>query len=210
MIFVNFTFYLVYIDDCEERPLNLLKTGDLLFVRTDNTDALSRQIAAATQITTTERTMNYTHVGFLEEATANCFWVMHASPRKGCCREALADFLQENQTGVDAYRLQGQQIDYTAVTQRARQLLGSPYNFSFIADQPGYYCSEFICTIFKQAKLFKSIPMQFGPDKQILPAWQDYYQQLKLSVPVGQFGSSPNSLIAQTFPQHLKFIARIV
>ncbi|KRL07070.1 YiiX/YebB-like N1pC/P60 family cysteine hydrolase [Liquorilactobacillus hordei] len=174
-----------------------LKTGDLLFVP-DTHEDLSQIIAKSTMNETDlslKTCQNYTHVGVLEyNSKYNDFFVLHATPIKGCIRETLTVFLNNQQT-IDVYRLKKSTISHKTAIQRGKKLLGEPYNSSFIAEQPGYYCSEFICALYKN--VFAQTPMSFGPNGSILPEWHDYYKKLDLPIPNKLPGSSPNSLLSQ-------------
>ena len=90
------------------------------------------------------------------------------------------------------------QIDAVSVRRRAENLLGQPYNRTFLPDGQGLYCSQFIATILP---IFDMIPMRFddesGKDGASVSAyWQDYFADLGVSVPVGQPGTNPNQIAA--------------
>ncbi|WP_050999225.1 YiiX/YebB-like N1pC/P60 family cysteine hydrolase [Liquorilactobacillus vini] len=183
-----------------------LKSGDLLFIQA-STEKLSRLIAASTQADMNQS--NYTHVALVKRQNGNYF-VLHVAPEYGCVRQTLTFFLADHpKQAIDVYRLTATKIDFEQVITRAESLLGQPYNHSFIKDQPGYYCSEFICEVFKPAAIFHEQPMCFGSQQTILPAWHAYYQRLGLPIPVGQLGSSPNSLIKENVPQNLAWLGRL-
>ena len=169
-----------------------LQNGDLLFVGS-TTEQFSQMIAQSTQPDT--ETFNYTHVGIVE-ITADAVFVLHASPDLGSVRQPLNSFLMAQTGNVDLYRLKAS-FDSDSVIVKAKTLLGQPYNWSFIASEPGFYCSEFIETAFSAIENpFKKIAMTFGPDDSILPEWQTYYAKLGLPVPNGEPGTKPNALIS--------------
>lgn len=183
-----------------------LKSGDLLFVQS-STEKFSRLIAASTEYDSNK--INYTHVA-LAVKQAGKYFVLHADQKRGCIRQTLAVFLAERpKQAIDVYRLVNVKIDFDQVLSKAEALLGQPYNHSFIKEQPGYYCSEFICKIFKESKVFHEVPMKFGPNGTILSSWEKYYQQLGLPIPIGQLGSSPNLLIKQAGVTELKFCGHL-
>ncbi|MGO1337325.1 MAG: YiiX/YebB-like N1pC/P60 family cysteine hydrolase [Leuconostoc fallax] len=177
--------------------------GDLLFVQASQ-QPLSQMIAQSTQNQTTVN-VNYTHVAILEKSHDN-FFVMHATHNKGCIRQKLTDFLHDQDTNVDVYRLCQKKLNYNTIINRAKALLGSPYNTSFDPDEPGYYCSSFIYEIFKPEHFFNLIPMQFGPRNTVLPDWKRYYALLHLPIPNGKLGNNPNSLLQD---QRFKLISQI-
>ena len=183
-----------------------LKSGDLLFIQA-STEKLSRLIAASTQADMNQP--NYTHVALVKRQGRD-YLVLHADPEYGCVRQALTFFLADHpKQAIDVYRLTATKIDFEQVITRAESLLGQPYNHSFIKDQPGYYCSEFICEVFKPAAIFHEQPMHFGPHNTILPEWQTYYHRLSLPVPNSQRGSSPNYLIKENVPQNLEWLGSL-
>ena len=183
-----------------------LESGDLLFVQS-STEKFARLIAASTQYAPDKP--NYTHVA-LAVKQAGKYFVLHANQKRGCIRQILTAFLAERpKQTIDVYRLLNAEVDFVQVIAKAAALLGQPYNHSFIKEQPGYYCSEFICEIFKDSGVFHEVPMKFGPNGTILSGWKKYYQQLGLSVPIGQLGSSPNLLIEQAGATELKFCGHL-
>lgn len=183
-----------------------LKSGDLVFVQ-PSAEKFSYLIAASTKYNPVKT--EYTHVGLVARKNKNYF-VLHADQKRGCIRQSLAAFVaDQSKQAIDVYRLADTQIDFIQVIARAEALLNQPYNHSFIKEQPGYYCSEFICEAFKESKVFHEVPMRFGPNGTILSGWKKYYQQLGLSVPIGQLGSSPNLLIEQAGATELKFCGHL-
>ncbi|MDV7757642.1 YiiX/YebB-like N1pC/P60 family cysteine hydrolase [Liquorilactobacillus mali] len=190
-----------------QQPFASLKSGDLLFVP-DTNEKLSQIIAKSTVVKAVTRPQprkNYTHVGVLEHGLEGLF-VLHATPTKGCIRESLTDFLNDQQS-IDVYRLKNSNIDHESAIQHGKTLLGEPYNSSFIAEQPGYYCSEFVCALYKD--IFAQTPMSFGPNGSILPEWHSYYKKINLPIPNGLPGSSPNSLLNQGITDFITTLSKI-
>lgn len=183
-----------------------LRNGDLLFVQ-DAPHLLSQAIAISTQDRNDIAPSNYTHVAVLEKQADNQFFVLHASNKYGCVHQSLKTFLQGQDSAVDAYRIKDEfHVNFEKIIQRAKNLLGNPYNFSFGSDQPGYYCSAFVYEAFKENCLFHLTPMKFGPDGGVIPFWIQYYSALNLPIPNGEPGSSPNLLLHQGV---LQFIQRV-
>lgn len=184
----------------------VLRNGDLLFVQ-NSSHLLSQAITKSTQNSDDMASSNYTHVAILEKQPDNLFFVLHASNKYGCVHQSLANFLQGQDGAVDVYRIKDQlHVNFSKIIQRAKKLLGKPYNFSFRSDQPGYYCSSFVYEAFKEDALFHLTPMKFGPNGSVLPFWIQYYSTLNLPIPNGEPGSSPNSLLQQGV---LQFIQRV-
>ncbi len=107
-----------------------------------------------------------------------------------------ADHFQAEHRLCAVYRYP--QIDAVSVRRQAENLLGQPYNRTFLPDGQGLYCSQFIATILP---IFDMIPMRFddgsGKDGASVSAyWQDYFADLGVSVPVGQPGTNPNQIAA--------------
>ncbi|EFG26571.2 Orthopoxvirus protein of uncharacterised function (DUF830) [Scardovia inopinata] len=119
----------------------------------------------------------------------------------------IPDQVDSNQVGgVDHFQAEHRlcavyrypQIDAVSVRRQAENLLGQPYNRTFLPDGQGLYCSQFIATILP---IFDMIPMRFddgsGKDSASVSAyWQDYFADLGISVPVGQPGTNPNQIAA--------------
>ena len=100
---------------------------------------------------------------------------------------------------VIAYRLK---VDYQkaipSAINKAHQLLGRPYNSSYILSDTSYYCSEFVYRAFIADTVFKLEPMTFKDSKtgNFPAAWLEYYQKLGLEIPEGLPGCNPNGLAA--------------
>ena len=119
-----------------------LRSGDLLFQEA-TTGHLSEAIDKVTQ--TSDET-HFSHVG-LVEVTDSGIYVLHASPVGGACEIPIAKFLHPEGDSVltVAYRLKDQwQKSIPVALQSAKQMLGKPYNFSYILSDTAYYCSEFV------------------------------------------------------------------
>ena len=173
-----------------------LRSGDLLFCEETSGDISE----AIDQVTQTSAKTHFSHVGLVEVSDAGIF-VLHASPAGGACQIPLSKFLHPDgaPVSVTAYRLIAQwQGAIPEALRRAHQMLGKPYNFSYIRSDTAHYCSEFIYLAFVHASVFKLEPMTFkDPHTHAFsPAWVDYYKKLKLEIPEGQPGCNPNGLAA--------------
>lgn len=176
-----------------------IQNGDLIFVSAGNSE-LSRAINDVTQ---TGEATSYTHMGIVE-VNDKGIWVIHSAPEKGVSRESLDDFKKgdgETQRQLVLYRV----IDtgYYPVKEavvRANLLVGSPYNSTYIMEDTGYYCSEFIYAIFSTSDLFSLNPMTFkDPESgETLPAWKEHYAKMGIPVPEGKPGCNPNGMAANT------------
>ena len=189
----------VSIGNAQNRPdqLNLrLKTGDLLFCRTTAGD-LSKAID---QVTQTGKETHYSHVGIIDIRN-DTIWVLHSAPEKGVCCEVLSSFLNpENEKRIaTAYRLKSKNSKaIPAAIQKARELIGQHYNFTYIFKDQGYYCSEYIYELFAADSIFTLNPMTFKNPKtgQFIPEWIDHYQKLGIAIPEGEPGCNPNGMAA--------------
>ncbi len=173
-----------------------LQSGDILF-RGKTSEKISEAID---QVTQTSEATHFSHVGLVEVAdTGIC--VLHASPEGGTCIISLQEFLHPGSDSVTvvAYRLKKDwQHTIPAAIKKANQLLGKPYNFSYILSDTAHYCSEFIFLAFSADSVFELNPMTFKDPKtnDFFPTWLDYYQNLGIEIPEGLPGCNPNGLAA--------------
>jgi len=173
-----------------------LRSGDILF-RGAADGNLSQAID---QVTQTGEATHFSHMGIAEITTGGVF-VLHAAPELGVCRQPLDSFLnpEGEKAHVVAYRLkQPYRNSIAAALKRAHQLLGQPYNYSYILPDTGYYCSEFVYTVFAPDSIFKLNPMTFkNPDTgKFDSTWVVHYQKLGIDIPEGKQGCNPNGMAA--------------
>jgi hypothetical protein len=179
-------------------PKIKLRSGDLLF-REKSSENISEAID---QVTQTSGETHFSHVG-LVEVTDTGVVVLHAYPEGGTCIVSLKEFLHPKGDSVTviAYRLKEQwQKAIPAAIKKAHQMLGKPYNFSYILSDTAHYCSEFIYLAFAADSVFTLEPMTFkDPKTGIFPAaWVEYYQKMGIEIPEGKPGCNPNGLAAST------------
>lgn len=173
-----------------------LQTGDLLF-REKTSGKISEAIDKVTQ--TTEAT-HFSHVGLVEGSDTGTM-VLHASPVGGTCVVSLDEFLhpEGDSVTVIAYRLKKEwQNAIPGAIEKAKQMLGKPYNFSYVLSDTAHYCSEFIYHSFESDSVFTLDPMTFKDPAtgNFFPTWVDYYQKMGIEVPEGLPGCNPNGLAA--------------
>jgi hypothetical protein len=173
-----------------------LQSGDLLF-REKSSENISEAIDKVTQ---TSGETHFSHVG-LVEVTDTEVVVLHAYPEGGTCIVSLNEFLHPkgDSVRVIAYRLKTEwQKAIPAAIRKAHQMLGKPYNFSYILSGTAHYCSEFIYLAFADDSVFTLEPMTFkDPKTGIFPAaWVEYYQKMGIEIPEGKPGCNPNGLAA--------------
>ena len=175
--------------------LNLdLQTGDLLFCSPTSSE-LSKAIDQATQ---TGQDTHFDHVGIVDIKN-DTVYVLHAAPKKGVCRETLAQFFYSYQEKVTItiFRLNENYAKaIPSAIKKAYTLLGQPYNQSYILKDPGIYCSEYIYEIFASDSIFQLKAMTFKNPKtgQFLSGWVNHYKKLGIAIPEGEPGCNPNAM----------------
>lgn len=177
-------------------PKIKLQSGDLLF-REKSSENISEAID---QVTQNSGKTHFSHVG-LVEATDTGLIVLHASPEGGTCVVSLKTFIHPRSDSVTvvAYRLKDEwQKAIPSAIKKAHQMMGKPYNFSYILSDTAHYCSEFIYLAFAADSVFALEPMTFKDPKtgNFPAAWIDYYQKMGVEIPEGKPGCNPNGLAA--------------
>jgi len=173
-----------------------LHTGDLLF-RGASTENISQAIDKVTQ---TSAATHFSHVGIVEVLDSGIF-VLHASPVGGTCEVPIYQFLhpEGDSVIVVAYRLKDKwHAAIPEAIKKAKQMLGKPYNFSYIMTDTAHYCSEFVYLAFVADSVFELNPMTFKDPKigNFFPTWIEYYKKMGLEIPEGLPGCNPNGLAA--------------
>jgi len=110
---------------------------------------------------------------------------------------------------VDLYRIKNiepKQIENAISI--AKSLIGNPYNTTYILEDKGYYCSEYIYELFKKDSVFKLEPMSFKNSKTntFHKGWIEHYKNLSIAIPEGRLGCNPNGMANSNT---LKFIKNI-
>lgn len=183
-----------------------LQNGDMLF--TGPTMATTGDLSKAIdEVTQTQLATNYTHMGIVEKDKQQ-LWVIHAAPKKGVCREPLEQFLESRQEAA-VYRLkEPYQAFIPEALERARKLLGLPYDSSYIIGGESHYCSGLLYTIYEAHGVFELEPMTFKNPAtgEFHPIWVEHYEALGMSIPEGLPGCNPNGLAAS---DHIQLIGQI-
>lgn len=193
LILLSITGFFAY---TQPVPKIKLQSGDILF-----RGATSGQLSEAIdQVTQTSGATHFSHVG-LAEVSDSGMVVLHASPDGGTCVVSLHEFLhpEGDSVMVVAYRLKEEwQKTIPAALAKAKQMLGKPYNFSYILSDTALYCSEFVYLAFAADSVFTLEPMTFKDPEtgNFPPAWMEYYQKMGLEIPEGLPGCNPNGLAA--------------
>jgi predicted transcriptional regulator len=183
-----------------------LQNGDILF--TGPTMATTGDLSKAIdEVTQTQLATNYTHMGIVEKDKQQ-LWVIHAAPKKGVCREPLNQFL-ESRAKAAVYRLnKPYQAFIPEALDSARQLLGMPYDSSYIIGGEAHYCSGLLYTIFEPHLVFELEPMTFKNPAtgEFHAIWVEHYAALGMAIPEGLPGCNPNGLSASG---HLQYVGMI-
>lgn len=195
--FISPLILFLLIVSCNSKEELVLKNGDLLFLD-QSIGNLSEAITAVTQ---TDKVTDYSHIALVEK-TDQEIWVLHAAPENGSERISLQDFLtyaKKDSSTVVAYRIKPEiHFDASRAIQKAQQMLGKPYNYSYILTDTAYYCSDFVYRAFEEDNIFTLEPMTFKDpiSGTIHPTWVSHYEKMGLQVPEGLLGCNPNGMAA--------------
>lgn len=169
------------------------QTGDLIFF-TGGSSSMDDAISSSTGD-------GFVHVAIVEVDSEGTEWLIDATPRKGVSREKLETKLLEEKGKAVLMRLK----DSTGVTssvQRAKSLIGSPYDFAFLPDNDAYYCSELVYECFLRpngSHIFSCQPMNFLDSEGNLPEyWKELFEKMQMDVPQGLPGTNPEDLSRST------------
>ncbi len=185
----------VILTSCTERQTPI-KDGDFLFLSPEASD-LSQAIDA---VTADSSGHHYTHMGLARVGESGKVEVWHAAPDKGVTLEPLEDFRLGNDgqaREMHVYRMPDSMAQYQHVIwKRAGILKGQPYNRTYVMEDTGYYCSEFIYALYSNFRVFELSPMTFRDPGtgDISETWKQYYAGLGIQVPEGKPGCNPNRM----------------
>ncbi len=172
-----------------------IEPGDIVF-RGALTSNLSEAINEVTQ---TSKSTSYTHIGICDVVDGKVI-VYHSDLGKGVVKEPIEMFISSEDTikyNVDLYRIKRiNSIQIENAITKAKSLVGNPYNTTYILEDNGYYCSEYIYELFKEDSIFKLEPMRFkNPEtNKFHKGWVEHYQNLGIEIPEGQLGCNPNGM----------------
>lgn len=154
---------------------------------------------AINEVTQTSKSTNYTHIGICDVVDGKVI-VYHSDLGKGVVKESLESFVKPEDTisyNVDLYRIKTiKPIQIDNALSNAKSLIGKPYNFTYILEDEGYYCSEYIYELFKTDSVFQLEPMTFKNPKtnKYHSGWIKHYQDLGIEIPEGKLGCNPNGM----------------
>lgn len=169
------------------------QTGDLLFF-TGGSSSMDDAISSSTGD-------GFVHVAIVDVDSEGTAWLIDATPRNGVSREKLEPRLLEEKGKVVLMRLKDS-TGVTASVERAKGLIGSPYDFAFLPDNDAYYCSELVYECFLRpngSHIFSCQPMNFLDSEGNLPEyWKELFEKLQMDVPQGLPGTNPEDLSRST------------
>lgn len=169
------------------------QTGDLVFF-TGGSSLMDDAISSSTGD-------GFVHVAIVEIDSEGTAWLIDATPQKGVSREKLETKLLEEKGKAVLMRLKDS-TGVTASVQRAKGLIGSPYDFAFLPDNDAYYCSELVYECFLRpdgSHIFSCQPMNFLDSEGNLPEyWKELFGKLQMDVPQGLPGTNPEDLSRST------------
>ena len=209
LMYVLTVFFISSWAGCSPKPEGFkIRTGDILFRGAAGAN-LSQAIDKVTQ---TGQATHYSHMGIAEVAPDGIY-VLNSEPEHGVYRQPLDSFLHPDgeKSEVVAYRLKSPFRRFIPeAMKRAEQLLGQPYNYTYILPDTGYYCSEFVYTIFAPDSVFKLNPMTFKDPKtgQFDSTWIAHYRKLGVAIPEGEPGCNPNGMAASDKLERLGEVTR--
>lgn len=184
-----------------------IESGDLVF-----RGALGSNLSEAiNDVTQTTKSTNYTHMGICDVVDGKVT-VYHSDIYKGVVKESLELFMSSEDSArynVDLYRIKN--IESTQIENAlsiAKSLIGEPYNTTYILEDKGYYCSEYIYELYKKDSVFKLEPMRFknSETNTFHKGWVEHYKNLGIPIPEGKLGCNPNGMANSNT---LKFIKNI-
>jgi hypothetical protein len=188
--------------DCYQKGKGFaLQEGDLLFQDLD----CGPLCDAIEKVTTGYRGAGFSHVGIAAKDADGSFVVIESSS-SGVTSTPLQTFLNssldtQGRPKVVVGRLKPvfRRLIPLAIKE-AVALKGNPYDRVFAINNDSFYCSELIYEIFLRANndrpVFALQPMTFKDldTGTTLPAWEQYFSELGVSVPEGEPGINPGGI----------------
>jgi len=203
---LSFLFYILLMSACHSA--SDFKNGDILF-RGEKNGSLSTAIDEVTQ---TGQDHHFSHMGVVELVKGEVM-VWHATPGKGVVCESIDTFCLANETDsivLAHFRIKSISDQSIAkALEIAHKLKGQPYDYTYILESEGYYCSEFVYNLFEQDSIFQLDPMTFidPTSGDFHNGWIEHYRKMGLEIPEGQPGCNPNGMAAS---DKIKLISYIV
>lgn len=204
-IYLSLTLCLLMAAACGREP-ETLRTGDLVFVGIPAADTVDEGTmdGAISAATGSRDSLNFIHVAIVEKDSVGT-WIIDATLRRGVDRHPLDTFLRDFTPGdgsapvFKVMRLRERSRAEAAV-QKAKAVLGLPYDLSFLPDNGAFYCSELVQACYLDGDgqpLFSSAPMNFRNAEGDFPLyWQQLFARLGQEIPQGVPGTNPQAMAA--------------
>lgn len=181
---------------CKHESSYLPKNGDLAFVLSDNSD-FSNAITDATG----SGAHDFVHVAIVN-VEQDSVYVIEATAKHGVSKRGFSQFISEIKGGKESAGvvIKRVKVDFNtnAAVERAKGFIGEPYNWSFLRNSGGKYCSELVYESYLTESgehLFTARPMNFLDNDGNLPEfWARLFNRLGIEVPQGEPGTNPNDM----------------
>ncbi|MBO4768981.1 MAG: hypothetical protein J5495_05555 [Bacteroidales bacterium] len=180
---------------------NTVKAGDLLFVAIP-ADYQLEDISEAIAQSTGKGELNYIHTAILDVDSAGV-WVLDATIKHGVDRHPLDTFLVDftlkdgTYPELEVWRL-NDNSEAPKYVSNATTHIGLPYDFTFLADNDAYYCTELVYDSYVTSTgehLFNTVPMNFALPDGTMPAyWEQLFGLLGREIPQGEPGTNPQMM----------------
>ncbi len=91
-------------------------------------------------------------------------------------------------------------IQAKSACEKAKELVGKPYNFSYVDNNDSYYCSQLVFECYKSSNknkdFFKKSKLKFrSPEtNEIIPFFIEYYKKLDIEIPENELGTHPATM----------------
>ncbi len=179
------------------------KNGDLVFV----VGSESEMSEAITDATSGEAdALSFDHVGIVAVDGDGKVSVIEALPKKGVTETPFEKFLSSapklnGKPGVSLRRL-NVDCDLDAAVERARRLVGRPYDWAYDQSNEAIYCSELVWYSFIDndgEALFDASPINFkGSDGTYPDFWIELFAEMGQPILQGEAGTNPNHMAQES------------
>ncbi len=196
---MRYIFFLLFF--CSQHLLAQYQEGDLLFQDCDCGDMCN----AIEEVTTGKNNARFSHIALVVKNEDGQLQALEANVN-GVVMVPLDNFInryksKEGNPTIAIGRLEEKYLELIPdAISYAKSKLGMPYDTVFLMHNKMYYCSELIYEAFRFANnnrdFFKLYPMTFKDKKtnQFHPAFELYYQKMKMVIPEGKRGLNPGSI----------------
>lgn len=204
-IFFIIHFILVGLLCQAQADMPKLQDGDLLFQDLD-CGALCDAIESVTEGIDGR---DFSHCGLVTTSGDSVFVLEAIGP--GVIKTPLEKFIQRSGlTAIVASRINSENsLLIPKAIQFIVDQLGTAYDDAFALNNGKYYCSELIYEAFKHANsgkevFFLNVMTYKIPDSDTIdPAWENYFEKLKIRIPEGDPGINPGAISRSPLLQRL-------